>query len=160
MVLSISSRKFACCISGQNSTNHIGVNAHQVRSLEQYPQAILRKMVQLAVLNGNLLVFNAFVLQMLLSIPIKMVETGVKVVAGQMGKFPRAKELRNKAGLDLSTLVSRLGAEGPKERSIRKLEEGDAIRLAGVYRVGHVLNSSLKERGVLTVDLDKEIIPI
>ena len=80
-------------------------------------------------------------------------------MAGQMGIFPRCRELRNKAGLELTTLASRLGSEGPKERSIRRLESGYAIRLAGAYRVGHMINTALRERGLQMIDLDQEIQP-
>ena len=79
-------------------------------------------------------------------------------MARQMGHFPRCGELRNRAGLDLTTLASKLGSEGPKERSIRRLEAGHSIRLAGAYRVGHALNAHLREHGLAPIDLDKEII--
>ena len=79
-------------------------------------------------------------------------------MARQMGKFPRCSEHRNKAGLDLTTLAAKLGSEGPKERSIRRLESGYPIRLAGVYRVAHMINTSLKERGMDPIDIDTEIL--
>ena len=79
-------------------------------------------------------------------------------MAGKMGKFPRCSDFRNRAGLDLTTLTARLGAPGPKERSIRRLESGHSIRLAGVYRIAHEINSELRERGLELIEFDKEII--
>jgi hypothetical protein len=78
-------------------------------------------------------------------------------LARQMGRIPRCGELRNKAGLDLTTLAARLGSEGPKERSLRRLESGYPIRLAGAYRVVHAINDQFRERGLETVDPDKEV---
>lgn len=78
-------------------------------------------------------------------------------MARQMGKFQRCSEFRNKAGLDLTTLAAKLGSEGPKERSIRRLEAGYAIRLAGVYRIAHMINDTLRQRGLEMIDTEKEI---
>ena len=74
--------------------------------------------------------------------------------AQRLGRYPNVQDHRIRAGLEISDLVTLLGDAGPKERSLRRLEVGQAIRLAGVFRVFHVLNERLGK----TLKADDEIV--
>jgi hypothetical protein len=67
---------------------------------------------------------------------------GTKRPRSRMGCFPNLQTLRIQAGLEIHDLVAAL-PDGPKERSLRRLEEGRSIRLAGAFRVFHVINKKV-----------------
>ena len=61
----------------------------------------------------------------------------------RVGCYRNCQEHRITAGLEISDLVAILGQGGPKERTLRRLEQGGSIRLASAYKVFHALNNRL-----------------
>ena len=64
------------------------------------------------------------------------------------------QEHRLKAALEISDLVTALGGR-PGERSLRRLESGEAIRMTSVNKVFNVLNEKLGGSLVADVEIKK-----
>ena len=63
----------------------------------------------------------------------------------KMARLPNCEKLRNEAGLDISDLVARMDGK-PSEKSVRRLEDGHAIRRTSGHRVFNESNKALEGR--------------
>ena len=86
-----------------------------------------------------------------------MTDPTAKVNNGSTAKFERCSHFRELAGITLNDLVIKLGNK-PSRSSLTRLEDGYAILSANAFRVANAVNASLREQGLETFDVEKEVV--
>ena len=63
-----------------------------------------------------------------------------------LGTFERLKEYRTNLGWEVKDLANKMPDGRPSESSIRRLENGLAIRIVSCHRVFDVINSAMGQK--------------